>query len=125
MASDRDGALSSATAVEETDSELGEVLAQANNLHLELVKENNRHKEQMASGERGWFGQFLGGERNAPTVVAFIALVLFSAIGSVCLAAAYNNPETGTFWGDHARNAFALATGALGFIFGRGSTPKE
>ena len=143
MASERDAAKQSASEEESSDADLTTQLQESAEFRLEQIREEHRHKEAIHKQKLGWLGKFIGGAETGPTVVAFVAVVLFSVIGIGCLAAAYNygNPNVAgwaitteihaqiiadskaaaTFWGDNGKNAFTIALSALGYIFGRGS----
>lgn len=108
---------------EETDPELSGALSAAGKLRIELAKEENRHKESMAFGERGAVGAALGGLGNAPLSVGFIALVFGSVAWIWCLNNAAASGEAAPFWKEQAEKALAFAATALGFVFGR-STSK-
>jgi hypothetical protein len=116
------GAIKTAS-TEGADPELSGALSDAGKLRIELAKEDNRHRESMASGERGVIGWALGGLGNAPLSVGFIALVFGSAAWLWCLHNASVGGETGAFWKEQAERALAFAATALGFVFGR-STSK-
>jgi len=119
MVSERDQAKQSASNPEPTDPELGEALSRANKFHVELIRETNRHKEKMASGERGWLGWLVGGPSNAPTLIAFLAASAGLAIAVWCLNQAAVPGADSDFWSKQAERGFAFSATAIGFIFGR------
>lgn len=122
MVSDPRQAAKRAITVRETDDpELDGALSDGRSLSLELVKENNRHASDMRSKELGYFGQIIGGETTAPTVVALFVVAVGFLGGVGCWVAAGFNPEQGGFWSTQAERGFAVGSAALAFIFGKGS----
>lgn len=119
MVSEREQAKKSATNPEPSDPDLGETLSAANKFHIDLIRENNRHKEQMAHGERGWLGWLVGGPSNAPTIIAFLAASAGLLIALWCLNQATAQGADAEFWSKQSERGFAFAATAVGFIFGR------
>jgi hypothetical protein len=119
MASEREEAKQSVTASQKTDPELRDALGTAHQFQIDLVKEQNRHAEAQTKARLGWFGRLLGGEANAPIVVAAIAALLGFAFSGACLILAYKDPPNNGFYSDWSGRAFAIATTSLGFIFGK------
>jgi hypothetical protein len=120
MASEREQAKQSASEPEPSDPDLGETLGAANQFNVELIKEANRHREQMAHGERGLLGRLVGGPTNAPTIIAFIIASVGLGIAMWCLSQASAPGADADFWSKQAERAFAFSGTAVGFIFGRG-----
>ncbi|MBK1664910.1 hypothetical protein CKO38_09190 [Rhodospirillum rubrum] len=120
MDSERSSAKKAIKEPEATDPEFSQALNDASHFRISLIQEQNRHRENMAKGERGLLGALFGGENLAPTMIAFVISV-FGLLGwGVCLLAASHYEAESVFWGDQAGRALALATTAIGFIFGRG-----
>lgn len=117
MASERDEARQNIS--DETDADFSGPIGVAE--RLRHLTENNRHKRQMASGERGIFGVLVGGKDQAPTTIAFVAMLLGMAIGAWCLYQGTLNAGDHDFWAKQSERAFLLATSALSFVFGRSS----
>jgi hypothetical protein len=85
------------------------------------VKEQNRHVEAKMRSDLGFLGRAFGGEKNAPTFVAMIAMLaglLGAAVGTYMVA---KDPFASEFWGKYIERAIAFASASLAFIFGRGS----
>jgi hypothetical protein len=120
MASDRSDAKHAIEEPENNDPELNDVLQNASRFRIDLVKENNRHKEAMAGGERGFFGRALGGERMAPTIIAFLATTAGLLVWAWCLFQSSVDGQPAAFWAAQGERALAFAGASLGFIFGRG-----
>src|SRR5687768_13726352 len=108
MASERDAAKQSVSGEEKSDPQLTTQLQESADFRLKQMQEENRHKETLHRQGLGWFGKGLGGSDTAPTVVAFIAVLLFSVIGMGCLAAAHVNGVV-TLGPDEVANAAAIA----------------
>jgi len=121
MVVNRADAKAGATNAENTDPQLKFALEQGGNLRVSLEKEANRHREAMAKGERGRIGNLLGNSDNAPTTIAFIAIIMGSFIWVGSLAVAYCVPEDSDFWATQGNRALAFTLTALGYVFGRGS----
>lgn len=119
MASEREQAKQSASDPEPNDPDLGETLGAANRFNIELIRETNRHREQMAHGERGWLGWLVGGPTSAPTIIAFLAASAGLLIAVWCLSNAAAQGADAEFWSKQAERGFAFAGTAVGFIFGR------
>lgn len=119
-ASERAKAKEAITGRAEADPELSNAISEADALNVELTKESHRHELEMASQERGAMGRFFGGEKHAPTFIAFVAMSAGLLIGTLCLIAAFNDTADRAFWGSQAERALAFAGAALAFIFGRG-----
>jgi len=101
------------------DPELTDTLRSAGEFRVSLEKESNRHKEKMAAGERGFLGWFFGGRESAPVNIAF--LVMFASLGLWvwCLSGLHTDAAEKQFWANNAGKVLALATTALGYIFGQ------
>lgn len=104
---------------ESQDPELSDTLNSAAELRVALEKESNRHKEKMASGERGWLGWPLGGRSSAPVNIAFVIMVTSLVLWVWCLSKAQTPDTDPQFWADNANRVLALAATALGYIFGQ------
>ena len=120
--SERDAAKSAATNVESNDPELQSTLNVAHDFQIALVKEKNRHQEEQTRIALGIFGKVLGGERNAPIVVASFAALLGFLFAGACLFLAANSPDSNDFYSDWSERTLAITTLALGFIFGKKSS---
>jgi hypothetical protein len=119
--SDREVAKGSVVQKKDDDPELTDALSGAHGLQLAITKETNRHAEAMHKANLGFVGRAIGGEANAPVVVACIA-TLFGLICAVgCWIAAAKYPDAFDFWGKQAERSIAFSGAALAFIFGRGS----
>jgi len=105
----------------ETDPEFEAAQASAHEFQLKLTQENNRHTEQMRKQEIGFFGRAFGGEKSAPTYVAFIVTVFGLVAAGFCLIMSAYNPAMNEFWSTQAERAFAFSASALAYIFGRGA----
>lgn len=124
MASERSDAKASIQEQEGDDPELSNALVQAGKFRVEIEKEGNRHKEEMAKGERGLIGSLLGGEKSATITVAFIAIIIGSLVWVACLIAAYKFEDRSDFWALQGNRALGLTLTALGYIFGRGGNRR-
>lgn len=120
MEPSRDQAKATARDQEDKDPELAVAQSDAARLRVDLEKEANRHREAVAAGERGWFGQALGGRQSAPLAIAFIAVVAGFASWVWCLFQGQVQGNDPAFWGSQADRALAFASLALGYVFGRG-----
>ena len=103
MASDRTEAKRAIVEAEQDDPRHDEVIEQAQNLQLELLREKHRHTEQMRRTELGWFGRTFGGEKSAPSFIALFAM----GVGFVLAGFCYNQTsvaiaEQVQFWSSHA-----------------------
>lgn len=118
---DRESAKESISARRPSDPEMQDVLDSASQFQLEIVKEQNRHLEAQMMSTLGFFGRAFGGEKNAPTFVAMIAMMagLFGAAVATYLVA--KDPSAAAFWDKYIERAIAFASASLAFIFGRGS----
>lgn len=123
MASERDAAKGAVVKVDSSDPELDDALAKAATHQLALKKEDNRHKEALRKQDLGFFGGWLGGEKSAPTAIASIATCVGLGAALYCLYAASDTVDSSIagFWSTQSERAFAFATAALAFIFGKGS----
>jgi hypothetical protein len=121
MATDRELAKKSITGSSETDPEFRKALSDAQSLQLELEKEKNRHNETMRLTDLGAGGRLLGGEKNAPTVVAGMAAAFGGVAFCGCLLAAARYPDMNEFWGKNAERALAFSAASIAYIFGRGT----
>lgn len=116
---DRGSAKATAKDIDGDDPEYKQSLSEASHMRVTLEREGNRHKEEMAKGERGSIGNFLGGERNAPLTIAFLAVSVGSLVWIAALIAAYMFPDDADFWAVQGNRALALALTALGYVFGK------
>lgn len=98
------------------DPELDAAIGEAQRLQLDLVKENNRHREKMA----GWLGIVFGGEASAPFHIALVFAVVCLLGFGFCLYMASKGAAQAEFWAKQAERALAAASAALAYIFGRG-----
>ncbi|MET3853439.1 hypothetical protein [Rhizobium sp. OAE497] len=118
---DRQAAKAAIKETQGADPEFDAVQSSAHDFQLKLTQENNRHSEHMRKQEIGFFGRAFGGEKSAPTYVAFIVTVFgLVAVGFCWGMAAYNASMT-EFWSTQAERAMAFAASALAYIFGRGT----
>ncbi|AXT35338.1 hypothetical protein D1820_10300 [Phaeobacter sp. LSS9] len=106
-------------ASEAQDPELTDALRSAGDLRVALEKEGNRHKEKMAAKELGWLGHPLGGRESAPVNIAFVVMLLGLIFWWWCLGKAQPDGADQQYWADNANRVLALATTALGYIFGQ------
>ncbi|MEZ5764896.1 MAG: hypothetical protein R3D69_11995 [Xanthobacteraceae bacterium] len=90
---------------------------------LALQAADHAHAEKTQAAELGWLGKCLGGEKSAPTSIAFIAVIIGSIIAfiSLCLAAGNKDPDFLTAF----ERALAFVSASLAFIFGRGTRPEK
>jgi hypothetical protein len=117
MAFDREAAKNSIVARDTEDSELQQTLTAAHQFQLELTKEQNRHTEAM----RGWHGRLLGSNESAPSMIAFIGMILGLVVAVVCLYVANSQqPSNMAFWGQWAERALGFAASCVAYIFGKG-----
>lgn len=122
MVSERDAAKGAATNPEEGDPELEGALIAASKAKVELLREQNRHAEAIAKGERGWFGGVFGGKDHAPTFIAFSAMFLgFIAFGWAIFQMANADEPARAFWWDVAQYVLTFTGTALGFAVGNSS----
>ncbi|MGA2850835.1 MAG: hypothetical protein ABSE46_17690 [Terracidiphilus sp.] len=121
MASERDKAKSAITRTDSTDPELAAALAEGKQEQYRITVENNRHKEAIQAGELGRMGQWLGGEKMAPIVIAAIVVVagLLGAFLSGYMASTSQRPDAADYWYRMVQTSLALSASALSFIFGR------
>ena len=105
---------------EASDPELTGALSDGQQLRVALEKEGNRHREEMAKGERGFVGWALGGTKSAPLTIAFLAILFGAIMWAWCLNQAQLDGADTNYWGTQADRALALMGTALGYIFGRG-----
>jgi hypothetical protein len=121
MASDRKAAKEAIQSSSAQDAELEEVLSGAHNYQLRLTQENNRHAEAMRKADIGFLGRAFGGEKSAPTYIAFLVTVAGLAGTGFCWYKAGVPGATTEFWSTQAERAVAFAASALAYIFGRGA----
>jgi len=127
MASDRSAAKGAIEESSPDDPELDAALSSGHDLQLKLAQEQNRHTEAMHKADIGFLGRAFGGEKSAPTYIAFIAMVAGLAGATFCWMQAVGtaeNPisiETAEFWSKQAERALSFGAAALAFIFGRGA----
>jgi hypothetical protein len=122
MVSERDEAKLAIREPVETDPELNQVLGEAGQFQIDLLKERHRHAEKLRTTELGWLGKAFGGERNAPTGIAALAMIISFTGSVICLYLAAKNPESKDFLLDWSGRTLAIGTTALGFIFGQRSS---
>ena len=82
-----------------------------------MLREQNRHKEEMRKAGMGVIGNILGDGQQAPFSIALIAILLGIAFSVVIYV---TTPVTAR--GDVTEltlSGVTLATGALGYVFGR------
>lgn len=126
MASDRSAAKKAIKQSSDDDPELDAALSSAHNLQLRITQETNRHEEAMRKTDIGFLGRAFGGEKSAPTYIAFLVTILGLAGTFFCWWQATGTIETPTtpemveFWSSQAERALAFAAAALAYIFGRG-----
>jgi hypothetical protein len=118
---DRESAKKSISARQSNDPEMEDVLDSASKFQLEIVKEQHRHLEVQKMSDLGFIGRAIGGEKNAPTVVALIAMMTGLLGAAVATYMAAKDPSASEFWGKYIERAVAFASASLTFIFGRGS----
>lgn len=121
MVSERNAAKAAIQDSNSNDLDLSGTLGDAHQFKIELVKEENRHRESQTKSELGWFGRALGGEATAPIVIAALAALLGFIFAFVCLVLAAFDVKNGSFYSDWSTRAFAITTTAIGFIFGKKS----
>jgi hypothetical protein len=121
MASDRTDAKRAIVEAEQDDPRHDAVIGQAQNLQLDLLREKNRHAEQMRRTELGWFGRTFGGEKSAPSFIALFAMCVGFVLAGFCYyQTSVAVAEQVQFWSSHAERSLAFSGAALGFIFGMG-----
>jgi hypothetical protein len=103
---------------EEDDPELDAALSAAHQFQLELVREQNRHKEAM----RGFLGRVFGHDDNVPSYIAASGMAVGLVIFAACLFTAGKSSDTAAanFWAQQAERSLAFAASCLAFIFGKG-----
>lgn len=126
MASDRSAAKKAIKQSSDDDPELDAALSSGHDLQLKLTQESNRHEEVMRKTDIGFLGWAFGGEKSAPTYIAFLVTILGLAGTLFCWWQAVGTNETPVsaemveFWSKQAERALAFAAASLAFIFGRG-----
>lgn len=122
MASERDEAKSEIVRRDDSDAELETTLRSASHYQLEITKEKNRHEEAKRDKDLGFFGRVLGGEKTAPSVIAMFVVFIGFAVAIGSLVAAGYQPDSSEFWSKQAERGLGVASAALAYIFGKGST---
>jgi hypothetical protein len=122
MASERALAKAAATNAEKSDPDLDVAIKTAMAASLDVLKEQNRSKEKLAAGERGFLGGLFGGRDHAPQFIAFIAMMLgFLAFGYALKQMAGASPEVQSFWWEIAQYILTFTGTTLGFAVGKSS----
>jgi hypothetical protein len=116
-ASPLEAAKKAITGSSETDPELDETMSSAHRYQLDLAKEQNRHAEAKHKLDLGAGGWFLGGEKNAPGVIAGLAVFFGLLAFGMCLIMAKAETQNLEFWGRNAERSLAFASAALAYIF--------
>lgn len=127
MASERSAAKSAIKQKSQDDPELDAVLSSGHDLQLKITQEQNRHAEAMHKADIGFLGRAFGGEKSAPTYIAFLAMVAGLVGAFFCWSQAIGSAEhvvtaeVADYWSKQAERALAFGGAALAFIFGRGA----
>ncbi|KRB61384.1 hypothetical protein ASE04_21190 [Rhizobium sp. Root708] len=121
MAFDRKAAKESIQAKSGDDAEFDEAQVGAHDFQLKIAQENNRHAETMGRQDLGFLGRALGGEKTAPTYIAFFVMVAGLAGTFYCWSQAGATGDATGFWSSQAERALAFSASALAYIFGRGN----
>lgn len=120
---DRDAAKAAILNRDKADAEYNQELHSAKVLELTLA--GHEHEQKMRSKELGFLGWFIGGERNAPLSIALVALVVSLAVFAVIhILVGMDSVSTERVEGllSAADKCLALATLALGYVCGKGSS---
>lgn len=108
---------------QEADADLERALSSAKELELALAA--HAHEQKMRSKELGFLGSVIGGEKNAPLSIALIALVgslgAFAGI-HILIGIGQVPAERVDALLSAADKCLALATLALGYVCGKGSS---
>lgn len=115
---DRAAAKSAIIKRERGDTDLEDVLSNAHQYQLGLIREQNRHAEEM----RGFFGRIFGNGDNVSLYIAFLGMIVSILIAVGCYIAAFRDVNQVDFWGKAAERAFAFAGTCLAFIFGKSAS---
>lgn len=120
---DRSSAKAAIKSSDEEDADYSKHLRSAKDLELALA--THEHEQKMRAKELGYLGSFIGGEKNAPLSIALVALVaslgvfawihLYVGLGSI-------QPDRVDALLTAADKCLALATLALGYVCGKGSS---
>ena len=122
MAFDRKAAKEAITTKSKVDAEFNEAQSGAHEFQLKIAQENNRHVETMRRHELGFIGRAFGGEKSAPTYIAFLVMVAGMAGTFYCWSQAGTvEAAVADFWSKQAERSLAFAASALAYIFGRGT----
>jgi hypothetical protein len=80
----------------------------------DLLREKNRHAEQMRRTELGWFGRTFGGEKSAPSFIALFAMCVGFVLAGFCYyQTSVAVAEQVQFWSSHAERSLAFSGAAL------------
>ncbi|WP_313057398.1 hypothetical protein [Agrobacterium cavarae] len=122
MAFDRKAAKAAITNQSKDDPEFNEALSGAHDYQLKIAQENNRHAETMRRQDLGFIGRAFGGEKSAPTYIAFLVMLAGMAGTFYCWTqAGAVESAVAEFWSKQAERSLAFAASALAYIFGRGT----
>ncbi|WP_105437683.1 hypothetical protein [Neorhizobium sp. T25_13] len=121
MAFDRKAAKEAIQAKSGDDAEFDEAQVRAHDFQLKIAQENNRHEETMRRHDLGFLGRAFGGEKSAPTYIAFLVMVAMMMGAFYCWSRAGEAGQATEFWSAQAERAIAFAASALAYIFGRGN----
>jgi hypothetical protein len=116
---DRESAKKSISSKSTDDPELDEAIRAGRDFQLSILKENNRHTEEMKQKELGFFGRAFGGEKSAPTFIAAIGALL-GEIGAGYTLVDIQGENTAA-WTQQTEKLLAFTSACLAFIFGRGT----
>lgn len=92
---------------------------------LALLAADHAHAETMQKGELGWLGKCLGGEKSAPTSIAFVAICIGSLIAVSSLIGAIVNINPDFNFMSTFERSIAFVSACLAFVFGRGTRPSN
>jgi len=74
----------------------------------------------MFKHELGAAGRLLGGEKNAPVIIAAVVVLLGMVAFFCCLVAESRYAANAQFWAQQGERGLGLSGAALGYIFGKG-----
>lgn len=105
----------------QNDPELAQAYAEAHKRHSELAQIKNKHELDVRKAERGWIGCIFGNWKNVPMFIALLSVVFGIYVFYDFMKEAATEGADKNFWSESAKLSLAFASGALGYIFGRGS----
>lgn len=92
---------------------------------LALKAADHAHAENLQKAELGWLGKCLGGEKSAPTSIAFIVVIITFVVATGALIAAAMHDKAPAEFMNVFERCFTLLSACLAYIFGRGTRPEK